>query len=130
MFITLTLSTRGRQSIEDLTPQIEQAVAKSGVQEGLCTVYVPHTTAGVIINENYDPDVKRDILTTLARLIPLRGDYEHGEGNADAHVKASLVGTSVTVPIYDGRLVLGTWQGILLCEFDGPRTRRVIVSVI
>ena len=129
MIVTLSVSTDSHQTIYDLTAQVERAVQKSAVKEGLCTVYVPHTTAGVIINENYDPDVKRDILATLARLVPVGGDYRHSEGNSDAHVKASLVGTSVTVPIHDGRLLLGTWQGILLCEFDGPRLRNVVVSV-
>jgi secondary thiamine-phosphate synthase enzyme len=130
MVVTLTLSTRARSEIQDLTPMVEQAVRQSGVQEGLCTIYVPHTTAGVIINENYDPDVKRDILATLGKLVPIHGDYQHSEGNSDAHVKASLVGTSVTLPVGEGRLMLGVWQGVLFCEFDGPRTRHVIVHIV
>ena len=129
MVVTLTLSTKNRSGIEDLTPMVEQAVSQSGVRSGTCTVFVPHTTAGIIINENYDPDVKRDILSALGKLVPMHGDYAHSEGNSDAHIKASMVGTSVTLPISEGRLMLGTWQGILLCEFDGPRTRHVIVHI-
>jgi secondary thiamine-phosphate synthase enzyme len=129
MVVTLTLSTHSRTEIQDLTPMVEQALHQSGVKDGLCTVYVPHTTAGVIINENYDPNVKSDLLAVLATLVPVHGDYQHSEGNSDAHVKASLVGTSVALPINEGRLVLGTWQGILFCEFDGPRTRQVIVHI-
>ena len=129
MITTLTIATRSRSSLEDLTPQVEQAVSQSGVSEGLCTIFVPHTTAGIIVNENYDPDVKRDLLAHLARLCPQHGDYHHREGNADAHIKASIVGSSVSIPIHSGRLALGTWQGILFCEFDGPRTRRVIIHI-
>jgi len=130
MTTTVTIATRSRTTIEDITPQVQQVVQRSGVGDGLCTVYVPHTTAGVIINENYDASVKRDILATLNRLIPLEGDYQHSEGNSDAHVKASLVGASVTVPVSAGKLMLGVWQGILFCEFDGPRTRHVIIQVM
>ena len=129
MIVSLSLSTQSRCELDDLTPQVAQAVAKSGVSEGVCTVFVPHTTAGVTINENDDPDVKRDILATLSRIVPLRGDYRHNEGNSDAHIKAGLVGSSVSIPISDRRLMLGTWQGILFCEFDGPRTRQVIVHI-
>ena len=125
----ITVATHSRVSMEDITPQVEQIVQRSGVGEGLCTVFVPHTTAGVIVNENYDPDVKRDILAALARLVPVAAGYEHSEGNADAHIKASLLGNSVSIPISGGRLVLGTWQGVIFCEFDGPRTRRIVVHV-
>ena len=99
------------------------------MQSGTCHVYVPHTTAGLTINENADPDVARDILADLARLVPAEGDYRHAEGNSDAHIKASLVGFSAMVPVVDGRPALGTWQGVYLCEFDGPRRRRVLVGV-
>ncbi len=126
---TITITTGARLSIEDVTAQVETIVRRSGISDGLCTVYVPHTTAGVVVNENYDPDVKHDILTALARLVPASGSYQHSEGNADAHIKAALVGNSVTVPISNGRLAFGTWQGILFCEFDGPRTRRIVVHV-
>ena len=126
---TITIPTSARVSIEDITPHVEQIVRRSGIADGLCTVYVPHTTAGVIVNENYDPDVKHDILTALARLVPASASYQHSEGNADAHIKASLVGNAVSIPISGGRLAFGTWQGVLFCEFDGPRTRRIIVHV-
>jgi len=105
-------------------------VRESKVAAGLCVVYVPHTTAGVTINENADPSVRRDMLMALARAVPDSLPYTHGEGNAPAHVKASLVGSSVSVVIQDGRLRLGTWQGIFLCEFDGPRERHVLVKTL
>ncbi|HOO41266.1 MAG TPA: secondary thiamine-phosphate synthase enzyme YjbQ, partial [Syntrophales bacterium] len=96
---------------------------------GICQVYVPHTTSGITINENADPDVPRDILATLEKLVPLRGNYRHSEGNSDAHVKASLMGSSQTVFFENGTLILGTWQSLFFCEFDGPRTRSVYVQV-
>jgi secondary thiamine-phosphate synthase enzyme len=104
--------------------------AKFNVKEGACLVYVPHTTAGITINENADPAVRLDIMSTLDRAVPWQGPYRHAEGNSAAHVKASLVGFSILVPISGGRLVLGTWQGIYFCEFDGPRTRKVHVQVL
>jgi secondary thiamine-phosphate synthase enzyme len=110
---------------------VQQAVKKAGVGEGLCVVYVPHTTAGVTVNENADPSVSRDILSTLSRLVP-RDDsaYRHAEGNSDGHVKSTLVGFSHVIPISDGHLALGTWQGIFFCEFDGPRRRSVLVQMV
>ncbi|HOT04493.1 MAG TPA: secondary thiamine-phosphate synthase enzyme YjbQ [Methanolinea sp.] len=122
--------TAARTQFLDITGAVASEVAKSGVKTGICYVYMPHTTAGLTINENADPDVARDILAALARLVPLAGDYRHAEGNSDAHVKASLVGFTLTVPVIDGRLALGTWQGIYFCEFDGPRHRHVLVGVI
>lgn len=115
--------------MEDITAQVEKAVRDSGVREGLACVYVPHTTAAVTINEVADPDVRQDILAKLDDLVPWYGRYRHTEGNAAAHIKATLVGSSVTLPVQDGRLMLGTWQGIYLCEFDGPRQRRVLIRV-
>ncbi len=113
-----------------LTREVQQAVAASNVQHGQVIVYVPHTTAGITINENADPDVVHDFLKQLDEMVPWEQPfYRHGEGNSAAHVKASMMGSSVTVLIEDGRLVLGTWQGIWYCEFDGPRTRTAIVSV-
>jgi secondary thiamine-phosphate synthase enzyme len=109
---------------------IRKVVAESGVKSGLCTVYVPHTTAAVTINENADPDVKTDILKELNKIVPFNDNYSHLEGNAAAHIKSSLVGASETVVVEEGSLVLGTWQGICLCEFDGPRSRKVLVKVI
>jgi secondary thiamine-phosphate synthase enzyme len=127
---TYSLSTEGRDSLTDITDRVQQAVSESGVTEGLCLVYCPHTTAGITINENADPDVTRDILHVLDRVIPWRGDYRHGEGNSAAHVKSSLVGCSAQAIVSGGRLVLGTWQSIFFCEFDGSRSRRFMVQVI
>jgi secondary thiamine-phosphate synthase enzyme len=124
----IDLSTRTRTQLIDITGAVAIEREKARVENGTCTVYVPHTTAGVTINENADPDVSRDILAGLARLVPATGDYRHAEGNSDAHIKASLVGSSVTVPVIDGRLALGTWQAIYFCEFDGPRNRHVLVG--
>jgi secondary thiamine-phosphate synthase enzyme len=129
MVHSLSLSTRQRSEMIEITAEVERLVAESGLDEGRVTVYCPHTTAGVTINEDADPTVRADILETLERLVPWRGGYRHTEGNAAAHIKASLVGHSVTVPIMGGRLALGTWQGIFFCEFDGPRSRRVLVHI-
>jgi secondary thiamine-phosphate synthase enzyme len=110
---------------------VQQLVSQEGVREGLAIVHVPHTTAAVTINENADPDVKKDLLRKLEALIPKNEHYyEHGEGNSDSHVKTSLVGNSITVLIENGRLVLGRWQGIMFCEFDGPREREVMIKVV
>ncbi len=113
----------------DLGGRVREAVRASGVENGLCTVFVPHTTAGVTINENADPDVAADILAFLAEMVPRNWRFRHAEGNSDAHLKASLMGASVQVPVAGGRLSLGTWQGLYLAEFDGPRTRKVHVVV-
>ena len=126
---TLEVKTGSKTELADLTDRIQQVVAKSGVKEGLCHVFVPHTTAGVTINENADPSVKADILMVLNKLISDRESYRHAEGNSPAHIKASLVGPQLTVIVSQGRLLLGTWQGIFFCEFDGPRSRRVHVKV-
>lgn len=124
------LKTPARECLVDITGKVAEVVAGSGVREGLCTVYVPHTTAGVTINESADPDVCRDIVAFLGELVPRRWQFRHGEGNSDAHVKSSLLGSSAQVPVASGRLALGTWQGIFFAEFDGPRTRRVQVVVV
>jgi secondary thiamine-phosphate synthase enzyme len=126
----LDIKTNAREEMVDLTPKIEAAVAASGVENGLCTVFIPHTTAGVTINENADPDVREDLLAALRRAVPDGVPYRHGEGNSPAHVKACLVGSSVTVIVEGGRLRLGTWQGIQFCEFDGPRARKVWVTIV
>lgn len=118
-----------RAQMVDVTAQVASELAASGVKTGVCYIYVPHTTAGVTINENADPDVVTDILNGLERLVPLRGNYRHAEGNSDAHIKASLMGFTVSVPIVDGRLALGTWQGIYFCEFDGPRRRKMLIGI-
>jgi secondary thiamine-phosphate synthase enzyme len=126
----IDVRTPSRDVLIDITGHVENEVRESGAASGICLVYVPHTTAGLTINENADPDVRRDILMTLERTAPDSLPYQHGEGNARAHVKASLVGSSVSIPIEDGRLALGTWQGVFLCEFDGPRRRQVLVQII
>jgi len=127
---TFTVKTSARFEMIDVTRQITDIISKAGVGSGLCHVFIPHTTAAVTINENADPDVPRDIINILDRLIPLHGPYRHGEGNSAAHVKASLMGTSETVLIENGQPVLGTWQSIFFCEFDGPRMRKVFVKLI
>ncbi len=126
---TLEVRTGSHTEFVDLTARVQQVVADSGVAEGLCHIFVPHTTAGVTINENADPSVKADILMVLNKIISDREPYRHMEGNSPAHIKASLVGPQLTVLVSQGRLVLGTWQGIFFCEFDGPRRRRVIIKV-
>jgi secondary thiamine-phosphate synthase enzyme len=130
MFEQFQVRTPSHDCLIEITSQVQQLVARCGAEQGLCTVYVPHTTAGVTINENADPTVQADLLTILDRMVPWRGGYEHLEGNSAAHVKASLMGSSCTVPVMGRRLRLGTWQGIFLAEFDGPRSRQVWVKVI
>ena len=125
----LQLRSSRRTELIDITPQVEEAVRASGVQEGICLLYVPHTTAGITVNENADPSVKQDILEALERLVPPGARYKHTEGNADSHIKATLVGSSVMIPVAGGRLAFGTWQGVFFCEFDGPRSRRVLIRI-
>jgi len=128
---SISVKTRKRNELVDITSEISRIVDQQDVVEGVVVVYVPHTTAGVTINENADPSVCHDILLTLEELIPeRRRGYQHSEGNSDAHVKASLMGSSVQVIIDRGRMNLGTWQGIYFCEFDGPRNRSCLVKVI
>jgi secondary thiamine-phosphate synthase enzyme len=126
----LRVRTSEHSQALDVTDRVDSAVKASGVRDGLCQVYVPHTTAGIFINENADPAVLADLLSTLDRLVPWEADYEHAEGNAAAHIKATLVGTSQLVPVRAGKLALGRWQGIYLAEFDGPRERELLVTVI
>ena len=126
---SFTIRTATRCEMIDITGRIAEEVRKSGIKEGICHVFIPHTTVAITINENADPDVPRDILTALDRLVPLSDHYRHTEGNAAAHIKASLLGASQTVFIKDGRLVLGTWQSLFFCEFDGPRMRKVLVRL-
>lgn len=130
MFKTLSVRTTSRTEFVDLTSQVQQVVQQSGIAEGLCHIFVPHTTAGVTINENADPSVKADILMVLNRLISDKEAYRHLEGNSPAHIKASLMGPHLTVLISRGRLVLGTWQGIFFCEFDGPRMRNAHLKIV
>jgi len=127
---TLNISTRSRDQFVEITAEVQGVVGETGVDSGRAIVYVPHTTAGVTINENADPDVQHDMIRQLDEMVPWRQPfYRHGEGNSASHVKASMMGSSVTVLVEGGRLVLGTWQGIYLCEFDGPRSRKVHVQV-
>ncbi len=124
-----TVRTNARCEMIDITDKIATLVRESGLRDGICHVFVPHTTAALTINENADPDVPRDILDSLDRVVPLSNRYRHAEGNAAAHVKASLLGASQTVFVENSRLVLGTWQSLFFCEFDGPRTREVLVGL-
>jgi secondary thiamine-phosphate synthase enzyme len=127
---TLSVRTGSRTELLDLTAKIQDLVRQSGVNQGFCHLFVPHTTAGVTINENADPSVKADILMVLNKVISDREAYRHGEGNSPAHIKSSLVGPQLTLLVQDGRLLLGTWQGIYFCEFDGPRSRQIHVKVV
>jgi len=130
MTMVLTLHTRNKTEFVDITDQIAQVVHSANVSEGLCMVFVPHTTAAVTINESADPSVQADILSVLNRIVPRDADYRHLEGNSPAHVQATLVGASELIAVENRRLVLGTWQGVFFCEFDGPRTRRVHVKIL
>ena len=129
MSIEFKVPTPAHSAAVDITGQVNQAVAQSGVDSGWCLVYVPHTTAGVAVNETADPAVMADVLGALDRLVPWKADYAHMEGNAAAHVKSVLTGSSLTLPVSGGRLKLGTWQGVFFMEYDGPRSRRVLVDV-
>ena len=129
MPISVTVKTDSRIDMVDITSSIQKEISKSGVKEGVCIIYVPHTTAGMTINEGADPAVCDDIMAKLNELVPPNAGYRHGEGNADSHIKASLLGSSVSVLVENGSLVLGTWQKIFFCEFDGPRSRRVYLKV-
>lgn len=126
---SINLKTSVRIEMVDITSSVQKEVSKSGIKDGVCTVYVPHTTAGITINEGADPSVCYDILTKLNELAPPNAGYKHMEGNADSHIKASLMGSSVSVIVENGRLILGTWQKIFFCEFDGPRSRRVLFKI-
>lgn len=128
--IDLSLRTKTKTEFVDITSQIEQVVKKSGVKEGVCVVFCPHTTAALTINENADFSVRIDIIEHLGEMVPLKKTYRHLEGNSDSHIKSSLFGASLTLIIENGNLVLGTWQGIYFCEFDGPRTRKIHIKVV
>jgi secondary thiamine-phosphate synthase enzyme len=128
--MSFEVTTHVRTELIDITSKVQDAVAHSSVSSGICFVYVPHTTAAVTVNESYDSDVARDITATLSKLVPHRAGYAHSEGNSDAHIKSVLVGCCQPLPVDDGRLALGQWQGVFLCEFDGPRQRRVLIQVI
>ena len=130
MFKTLEIKTNSQTELIDITRQIQELVSENSVKEGLCQIFVPHTTAAVTINENADPSVKRDILKELNTVIPFDDNYHHSEGNSAAHIKSSITGPSLAVIVHQGRLKLGTWQGIYFCEFDGPRNRQIWVKMM
>ncbi|WP_069649805.1 secondary thiamine-phosphate synthase enzyme YjbQ [Caloranaerobacter ferrireducens] len=130
MIKTLQIKTEKHTEFIDITRKVQEIIMNSKVKSGVCYIFIPHTTAGITINENADPDVKSDMLMELNKIIPFDDNYKHIEGNSSAHIKASLLGFSETVFIEDGRLLLGTWQGIYFCEFDGPRVRKVYVKII
>ena len=125
-----SVNTRSSTEFVNVTSQVQNELQRTEVKNGVCTVYVPHTTAGITINEGADPNVAKDILMEINKMVPMRDGYTHSDGNSAAHIKTSLFGSSVQIPVEDGRLTLGTWQSIFLCEFDGPRNRRVIVQVV
>ena len=127
---TLRVKTSRRTELQDITREVQRAIREAGVTSGMCHLYVPHTTAGITINENADPDVPRDIEAAMDRLVPKGGPYKHLEGNADAHIKSTLTGVSQSVPIEGGELQLGRWQGVFFCEYDGPRQREVRVRIV
>jgi len=129
MAATINVRTSSRIEMVDITSQIQKEVKAFGITDGICVAYVPHTTAGITINEGADPAVCRDIIDKLSSLVPAGAGYRHLEGNADSHIKATLVGSSVTIIVEGGRLMLGTWQKVFFCEFDGPRSRRIYVKV-
>jgi secondary thiamine-phosphate synthase enzyme len=127
---TFQVKTSSRTEMIDITRSVQEAVKKSNVVDGICMIFVPHTTAAVTINENADPSVSHDLLMELNKIVPFEDHYRHTEGNSPAHIKASLVGPSLSVLIESGKIILGTWQGIFFCEFDGPRNRKVYIKVI
>ncbi len=128
--VKFSVSTESRVCFRDITAEINQYVKNSGIQSGVCCIFIPHTTAAVTVNERADPDVVKDIITTLSKLIPLEDSYSHYEGNSAAHAKSSIIGASEMLPVENGQLVLGTWQAVFLCEFDGPRRRNVLLKLI
>ena len=125
----ISIKTSFNDQIIDITSKIEDFLRKEDMKDGICNIFCPHTTAGLMINENADISVKKDIIMKLNKIVPEDADYTHSEGNSSAHVKSALVGVSLNVPVKDGKLILGTWQGIMFCEFDGPRSRKIIVSL-
>ena len=126
----INVKSRVRTEFIDITEKVQEVLKESGISSGICNIFVPHTTAAVTVNEGADPTVQRDIQTFLNKMVPFDGDYQHREGNSSAHIKTTLIGVSQTVLIDEGRLVLGTWQSIFFCEFDGPRHRRVALKII
>ena len=130
MLEVITVTTHSRNEMVDITSKVREVVERSEVKEGICVIYTAHTTAAITINENADPAVPQDITSFFNKLVPPNAGYKHAEGNSDSHIKTTLVSPSITVIIHEGRLLLGTWQGIFFCEYDGPRTRKVFVKVV
>ena len=130
MLHRINIQTKSRVEFQDITPQVKSAVAKSSIKSGICHVVTLHTTSAITVNENADPDVVKDIIDALDSVVPQQAQYRHREGNSPAHIKASIIGGSATVVIEDGTLLLGTWQGIFFCEFDGPRSRTVLIRIM
>ena len=130
MIQTFQVKSQGRTDLIDITSSVQEAVQKSGVRDGICFIFIPHTTAAIIINENADPSVTQDLVMAFDRIVPPEGRFHHLEGNSPAHIKSSLLGCSQTAFVESGKLALGTWQGIFFCEFDGPRVRKVYVKVV
>lgn len=128
--VQFTIRTEHQSQFIEITAQIREIIREKRIQSGICQIFIPHTTAGITINENADPDVVHDILAQLDKIVPQHNNYRHGEGNSAAHIKAMLSGFSLQLIVENGRLLLGTWQGIYFCEYDGPRTRRIIVKLI
>ena len=126
----LKLHTDSRITLMDITEKVNGAVAEAGVKSGLCNLFVPHTTAAIIVSENWDPDVTSDMIKQLEKIIPREGGYRHGEGNSQSHILSVMLSTSINIPVRDGKLALGRWQGVMFAEFDGPRDRALIVSVV
>jgi secondary thiamine-phosphate synthase enzyme len=130
MISKVDIETHSREEFQDITRTVREIVGESGVASGICYIFVPHTTAGVTVNEHADPSVVEDIIAQLDKMVPQHGSYRHLEGNSPAHIKASLMGDSEALFIEDGKIVLGTWQGIFFCEFDGPRSRHLLVKIV
>jgi len=130
MLYRLSVRTRGKVDFQDITGTVRDTIKSSGVKSGVCHVFVPHATAGITINEHADPSVVEDIAAQLDEMVPQHGSYRHLEGNSPAHIKASLIGSSQTLFVEEGRPVLGTWQGVFLCEFDGPRNRSLLIKIV
>jgi secondary thiamine-phosphate synthase enzyme len=127
---TISIETGSRRELREITVEVNAAIRDSGVEEGIALVWCPHTTAGITVNENADPDVVRDFLAHTGKLVPKDGGFHHGEGNSDSHIQSVLTGPGQTIPVSGGKLALGTWQGVFFCEYDGPRRRRVTVTVV
>jgi secondary thiamine-phosphate synthase enzyme len=128
--VELKVKTPERVALVDITDDVKRAVAENGMRDGLCNLFVPHTTASITISENWDPDVPADMLKQLERIVPREAGYKHSEGNSQAHILSVMLSTSINVPVHDGMLALGRWQGVMLAEFDGPRERSVYISVV